>query len=282
MPHELSSFDADGVSLSYEIFGRGDRVVVYLHGMLFDSLLNHGLANDLAGAGYRVILLDFPGHGRSEKPRTIATHRVDLYADQVVRLLDHLGIHKAVIGGFSLGADVALRVAEVAPERVSGLIVEMPVLERSLPAALVVFAPVFVISWLLAPIIRLIVRGARHLPRHRMGLTGAALSPLTLEPEEVLAVLRGMMVGPIVPTVGQRGSLSQPALIIGHRFDQLHSLRDASRLASVMPNAQFVEARSILELRRRPARLTSAIIGFLDTTNSSRSAREKSAPEEAS
>ena len=37
MPHELRTFNDDGVTLSYEVFGKGDRVLVYLHGILLDS-----------------------------------------------------------------------------------------------------------------------------------------------------------------------------------------------------------------------------------------------------
>ena len=80
MPHELRTFYDDGVMLSYEVFGKGDRVLVYLHGILLDSFVNHRLAEDLADAGYRVILLDLPGHGRSDKPHSIALHRMDSYA----------------------------------------------------------------------------------------------------------------------------------------------------------------------------------------------------------
>jgi len=48
-------------------------------------------------------------------------------------LLDHLGVPQAVVGGTSLGANVALEAAVLAPERVRGLVLEMPVLENALP-----------------------------------------------------------------------------------------------------------------------------------------------------
>jgi hypothetical protein len=55
-----------------------------------------------------------------------------------------------------------------------------------------------------------------------------------------------------------------PALVIGHRSDRLHPFGDASRLAAQLPQARLVEARSLLELRLRPARLTAEIGSFLD------------------
>jgi pimeloyl-ACP methyl ester carboxylesterase len=264
MPHQLRTFLDDGVSLSYRVFGKGDRTVVYLHGILLDSFLNHRLAQDLADAGYRVILLDLPGHGRSDKPRSIALHRMDSYARRVVRLLDELGIERAAVGGVSLGADVALQMALFAPERLSAMLLEMPVLEQAVPAALVLFAPVLFAASYAAPVLRAAMRLGRRIPRDRLGVLGGALGVLELDPDDIAAVLKGIMVGPVAPTVSERVSITTATLVIGHPSDRLHPLGDAARLAAQLPNARFVEARSIFELRLRPARLTAEIISFLD------------------
>ena len=77
--------------LYYEIHGHGPRVLVFMHGILMDSNMNRRLATDLAATGHRVILLDLPGHGLSDKPKRASFHRMDTYADHVVALLDHLG-----------------------------------------------------------------------------------------------------------------------------------------------------------------------------------------------
>ena len=68
--------------LNYEVYGSGDRVLVWLHGLLLDANLSRGLARALAAEGNRVVLLDLLGHGRSEKPRHSSAHRMDLYAEQ--------------------------------------------------------------------------------------------------------------------------------------------------------------------------------------------------------
>ncbi len=264
MPHELRTFFDDGVSMSYEVFGKGERTVIYLHGILLDSHLNHRLAEDLADGGYRVILLDLPGHGRSDKPHSIALHRMDSYARRVVRLLDELGIERAAVGGASLGADVALQLALFAPERLTAMLLEMPVLEQAVPTALLLFAPVLFAASYAAPVLRAVMRLARRIPREKLGVVGAALGVLELDPEDIAAVLKGVVVGPVAPTVSERVSITTPTLVIGHPSDRLHPLGDAARLAAQLPNARFVEARSILELRLRPARLTAEIIGFLD------------------
>ena len=77
------------------------------------------------------MLLDLLGHGRSDKPTHASTYRIDSYAEQVIALLDHLGVEGAVLGGISLGANVSLFAATRYPERTRALILEMPVLERA-------------------------------------------------------------------------------------------------------------------------------------------------------
>ena len=66
------------------------------------------------------------------------------FARQVEALLDHLDLEQAVIGGTSLGANVTLELAYLAPERVKAMMVEMPVLDNALLAAAVIFTPIMV------------------------------------------------------------------------------------------------------------------------------------------
>ena len=82
-PFEVGVFDSGGVQLYYEVHGHGPRVLVFMHGILLDSNMNRRLANDLAARGYRVVLLDLPGHGLSEKPKRASFHRMDTYAEHV-------------------------------------------------------------------------------------------------------------------------------------------------------------------------------------------------------
>jgi pimeloyl-ACP methyl ester carboxylesterase len=106
--------------LHYEVYGSGDRVLVWLNPILFDSKLSRGLAQALAARGNRVVLLDLLGHGQSDKPVQPSAHRMDLYARHVLALLDELGVDQVVLGGISLGTNVSLLTAAQAPERVRG------------------------------------------------------------------------------------------------------------------------------------------------------------------
>ena len=257
-------FVFQGIKLSYEVHGTGPQILVYLHGLLLDRYLNRPLANALAQAGNRIVLLDLPGHGMSDKPRHAAMHRMDTYADCVVALLDHLGVEKAVIGGVSLGANVALQCAAQAPDRVSGLLLEMPVLEWAVPAAGLVFLPLLMGVHYAATVFRIVGAVTRRLPKTQNWAIEGLRAPLSLEPEESAAVLHGLFVGPIAPTVDQRKLIAAPALVIGHHADFIHPFSDASNLVGQLPSARLIQATSIFELRFRPQRLTHEIAIFLD------------------
>ena len=262
-PFESGELESEGVRLYYEVHGTGPRVVVLTHGILLDSRMNRRLAADLAERNLRVVLLDLPGHGQSDKPRHASAHRMDSYARHVVNLLDALGIEQAAVGGVSLGANVALQTAVLAPDRVQALVVEMPVLEWAAPGAALVFLPLLLGVHYAAPVVRLVARLAKRVPETGFGALDSFVSTLRLEPEEAAAVLHGMLVGPITPTYEQRRAITVPTLVIGHKVDFVHPFTDADHLTRQLPNARLLEAHSIIELRTVPARLTEEIADFL-------------------
>ena len=249
--------------LVYETYGAGDRLVVLLHGLLMDARLNRGVARALAERGHRVVLLDLLGHGRSDKPRHAAEYRMDTYAEQVGELLDHLGAEEAVIGGVSLGANVSLHLAARRPERVRGLLIEMPVLERAVPAAALTFVPLLLAVHYAMPLVRAVSWVAGRVRRTGSPLVDSVLAPLASPPEVTAAVLHGILVGPTVPTVDERRRIEVPALVLGHRADLIHPFSDADALARQIPHARLVEADSVIELRWRPERLLVEIDRFL-------------------
>jgi pimeloyl-ACP methyl ester carboxylesterase len=264
-PYEVGTFEDGGVRLSYEIYGTGPRVLVFLHAVLLDSNLNRRLATDLAARGNRVILLDLPGHGLSDKPWRASFHRMDTYARHVVALLDHLDIDKAVIGGVSLGGNVSLVVAAQSPERVQGLVIEMPVLEWAIPAAAATFVPLLLAVHFARPAVQVVAAVFRRIPRTGIGPLDSVVNGFANDPRETAAVLHGILAGPITPTVDQRATMNVPTLVIGHRSDRIHPFHDAQQLARRLPNARLIQASSVLELWIRPQRLTGEIALLLDT-----------------
>jgi pimeloyl-ACP methyl ester carboxylesterase len=263
-PFEVGTFESQGVELYYEVHGHGPRVLVFMHGILMDSSMNRRLAVDLAKLGNRVVLLDLPGHGHSEKPKRASFHRMDTYAEHVLALMDHLGIDRSVVGGVSLGGNVSLLVAAQAPGRVRALVIEMPVLEWALPAAAITFLPMLLAVHFARPVVRWTASLFSKLPRTGNGPLDSMMNSLSNDPTETAAVLHGILAGPIAPTVNQRKEMHIPALVIGHRVDRVHPFHDAEQLARRLPDGQLVQANSILEMRVHPERLTIQIAEFLE------------------
>ena len=155
MSHRTSSFEHDGHRLVYDTYGDEGPLLVYIHGLLLDSDINRGIADAVASGGHRVVLLDLLGHGRSDRPTHASEYRIDTYADQVVGLLDHLDEPDAVLGGMSLGANVSLFAATRRPDRVRGLVLEMPVLEWAVPTAALLFTPMLLLALYGRPVMRI-------------------------------------------------------------------------------------------------------------------------------
>jgi pimeloyl-ACP methyl ester carboxylesterase len=266
----VGTFSTGSDRLSYEVHGSGPRVLVWLHGLFLDAQVHRDLAAELAARGYRVILLDLLGHGESDKPRHASAHRMDLYAEHVVQLLDALNIDEAVLGGVSLGANVSLQAAVRAPDRVRGLILVMPVLEWAVPAAAVAFVPLLLSVHYARPVVRVLARGMAYVPRTGFGAVDSILDTLSTDPDEVAAVLHGLLVGPIAPTVEQRRAIQVPGLVLGQRIGLIHPFSDADNLSHQLPHGRLGRTHSAARMLIRPGELTDELDDFLGQTWSRR------------
>ena len=120
----MQRLDSDGVSISYLDEGEGDPILL-IHGFASNSTVNWRNTNwikTLNGAGFRVIALDNRGHGQSEKLYDPADYGAATMAEDARRLLDHLGIARADVMGFSMGARIAAFLTLAHPERVRSVI----------------------------------------------------------------------------------------------------------------------------------------------------------------
>ncbi len=96
-------------------------VVILIHGFASTARVNWigtGWVKELQQAGYRVVALDNRGHGQSEKFYDAADYGPDIFAADVIGLMDYLDIQRADIVGFSMGARITSWLAYSAPERV--------------------------------------------------------------------------------------------------------------------------------------------------------------------
>jgi pimeloyl-ACP methyl ester carboxylesterase len=262
----MPTFTHDGQRLSYEEHGEGPKITVLLHGLLLSKRMHEPLARDLAARGNRVITLDLLGHGQSDRPRDMWRYSMPSFAEQVVALLDHLEAGEAVVMGTSLGANTALEVASLAPERLRGMVIEMPVLDNALLAVAVAFTPLLVALTFGEPVMKGVQRLARAVPERALPPLGnVVLDTVRQDPGPSAAVLQGLFFGRTAPHRVERRTFQTPALVIGHHRDPVHPFSDAGMLAEEMPNAQLLEADSMVELRLAPERLTGEIGDFIDT-----------------
>jgi pimeloyl-ACP methyl ester carboxylesterase len=259
----MGEFSYQGYRLSYEEHGSGDRPLVLIHGLLMNRRMFDRLAPEMAERGNRVFTLDLLGHGGSDRPPEMTNYSMAFFGQQVVALLDHLGIERAVVGGTSLGANTTLTVAKDAPDRLQGMMIEMPVLDNALSAAAVIFTPVLLGLRFGAPALKVISSLTSRIPRSSFFLD-IGLDWFRQDPVPSLAVLEGLFLGASAPHHEERLKMEHPALVIGHHADPLHPFSDSGMLAEELPNSRLIEANSILEWRITPDRLDDELAGFLE------------------
>lgn len=264
----MAHFIYDGFKIAYEQRGykkrAAQRPIVLVHGLLLPRKHHYSLADALAYEGNRVILIDLLGHGESDAPPKARYYTMELFARQVIALLDHLGVQEAVVGGTSLGANVTLEAAAHAADRVRGMFVEMPVLERATPYAGAIFLPLTVAYARATRVFDWSARAARRLPRGFGLYPDVLLDLIAREPLPSAAVLHGLLTGRVAPHQSDREKMEHRTLIIGHERDILHPLSDAEALQRELRNSDLVQASSFFELRFPPNRLSDRIAAFLD------------------
>ena len=120
----MPSFKHDAVETAYLDEGQGEPIVL-VHGFASTkevNWVNPGWVRTLTGAGRRVIALDNRGHGASSKFYDPAAYHSAKLADDVRALIDHLGIARADVMGYSMGARIATFLTIAHPQRVRAVV----------------------------------------------------------------------------------------------------------------------------------------------------------------
>ena len=120
----MKHFSHDGFDIAYLDRGAGEPILL-IHGFASTHHVNWvapGWVKTLVDAGYRVIALDNRGHGASTKSYEPADYTPGKMAGDAAALLDHLGIERAHVMGYSMGARIAAFLALEEPPRVATLI----------------------------------------------------------------------------------------------------------------------------------------------------------------
>jgi pimeloyl-ACP methyl ester carboxylesterase len=107
----------NGITMAYDDSGSGPAVLL-IHGFPLCRRMWHPQIRAVTEAGFRVITPDLRGFGESDAPD--GPYSMELFADDMVALLDHLGIDRAVIGGMSMGGYVLFNLLERYRPRLNG------------------------------------------------------------------------------------------------------------------------------------------------------------------
>ena len=217
---------------------------------------------------YRTIVYDARGHARSGAPEAAADYTPECFVADLGRVLDQAGAGRAVVGGLSMGAGVALRFALAHPGRVRGLVLaSFPEAARSgagIAARAAGFARALDEEGLLAA-------GERFVWGERSGLSprDAALVRqgfLEHRPHALAHVLRELVaVQPAVEELAPRlRGLELPVLIVAGEADA-PSVATGRELAAALPRARLVlvaGAGHVVNLER-PEAFNAALLAFL-------------------
>lgn len=114
-----TAISADGVSIAYEVRGKGEPTLVFVHGWsnkrsLWDVQLAH------FSQKYKVVAIDLAGFGDSGNNRKEWT--MEAFGQDVVAVLDKPSLEDVILIGFSMGAPVVIETAELSPDNITGIV----------------------------------------------------------------------------------------------------------------------------------------------------------------
>lgn len=228
-------FAREEARFRYHDEGTG-RPLLFLHGLGASLVQPVSILEGLTDV--RLLSFDFRGHGLTEFDGPPSDYQIPVFAEDAMALLDHLQINRAVVGGISLGAAVALNAAIRFPERVEGLLLIRPAwLNHPFPVNLDLLVRIG--RW----VERFGIEGAReHLLRDtnfqeinsRNPGAGDALLGQLRRPQVALHYEALMRLPASVPFLHweEVQALKQPALVITNNRDPLHP-RDYGRQLAI-------------------------------------------------
>ncbi|GLS18905.1 alpha/beta hydrolase [Labrys miyagiensis] len=240
---EQGHVEHDGAHIWYASLGAGPAVVL-LHGGL-----GHGgnwgyQVPALLEAGYRAVLIDSRGHGRSSRDEQ--PYRYDRMAGDVLAVMDRLQVEKAALVGWSDGACIALILADKAPERVAGVFFFACNMD---PGGTKELQPSVALD--------------RCFGRHRQDY--AALSPTPNQFEPFVAAVTQMMKTQPNYTAQHLAGIRVPVTISQGEHEEFIRLDHAEYLARTIPGAKLVILPGVSHFAplQRPALFNQTILAFI-------------------
>lgn len=231
--------------LHYDLRGTEGPRVLLLHAIGFDHRTWESILPYLEDR-YRILAVDLPGHGASDKPGTVDYGPWSLAA-RVLRLLEELGWKEAALVGNSLGGGVSLALAEQAPDRVRALaLLNSVAFRRGLPpVGLLASLPLVPVLSGYAPgvAVRLGLESCRSGWGSVTADRCAASREYLRSAEGRLAFFRALrhLYGPDLDRMAERyPEIRCPALVLHGQKDPLIRSRHAEQLARTLPRAELL------------------------------------------
>lgn len=241
--------DVDGVRVHYQEAGDEHApAMILIHGFASSTLVWSKVFLKLADAGYRVIALDMLGYGYSGKPRK-GEYTIAGQAKLLMRLLDRLGIPRAIFVGSSYGGAVAATCALDYPDRVEKLIL-VGAVNNNRPLAFTLMrlfgSPVFgdVVSPLLIGSRRLLRRRMKRVyDRHSWALDERRVDARHLPLRAAgthRAIIRTVRSWDAERISRDAHLIKQPALLLWGENDLDIPLADGERLHAQIPGSRLI------------------------------------------
>lgn len=255
--------DVDGVGIHYVQQGTGPPLVL-IHGFGGHTFsFRHQIP--VFARDRRVLALDLMGFGYSERPRK-ADYSLEAQARLVLRFMDVLGVEKATVAGHSMGGEVAMRVAALAPERVERLVLIASVSGERIP-----MPPTLPI---IKPFLPLLGRLVGDSILKRSFYDRSLLTPELRREYRAPTAIRGFYdaIWQLMRHFRRDKSvdfrrITQPVLILWASDERVIPRWMLGRLRKRLPRAQLVtiERAGHLLLEERPQECLVAIRGFLES-----------------
>ncbi len=255
----------NGAQIAYTVTGSGSQTIFLIHGYPLNGEL-FAKQRKALGSTYRVITVDLRGFGNSIAPDQQGS--IDLYARDMLALLDQLGIQQAIIGGHSMGGAITVRLYELAPTRFLGMILNdaavfpPTTVEQNMWIGYQQQAPVLGAPSLLPLLLPEFLTG--HTRSTRPGLV-AKVSQL-VEAASLNGLVGGAHALQTRPDFSQTfGTISVPTLILYGEEDSLTPMEQAKMLHVAIDPSELVIIPGATHgvVREAPAAANAAITDWL-------------------
>jgi len=263
----MNTISVAGINVAYDDEGTGDPLVL-IHGHPFDRSMWRPQVEHFRAAGWRIVVADLRGYGQSTV--VPGTTSFETFAHDIAGLLDHLGLHRVVLGGLSMGGQIVMEFYRLFPHRVRALLLadtfaaaeteagknaRRAAADRLLREGMDPYAKEVLATMIAPNTIQALPAVAAHV------LTMMRASP----PEGAAAALRGRAERPdyldMLPLV------TAPTLVVVGSDDEFTPVADAQLIGDRIPNATLavIDGAGHMPNLERSTQFNATLGRFLDS-----------------